>query len=132
MDTVSVRDLAVPAVIGVHDWERDVTQTLVFGVDMAADVRKAAATDDLKDALDYSAVASTIAAVVHDGKFHLIETAAERVAERLLADYGLTWLRLEVRKPIADAYSAVITIERTRENHETSSSSNASGMSIDR
>jgi dihydroneopterin aldolase len=111
-DYVSIKGLTVPAVIGVHDWERQAEQTLIFSVDMAADVRKAAASDDLVDALDYSAVAATITAVVREGRFRLIETAAERVAERLLADYGLTWLRLEVRKPIANA---AITIERTRE-----------------
>ena len=117
-DIVSVRDLAVHAVIGVHDWEREVEQTLIFSVDMVpetADVRRAAATDDLADALDYSAVATTIAAVVRDGKFRLIETAAERVAERLLADHPVSWLRLEVRKPITDGYTAVITIERAHE-----------------
>jgi dihydroneopterin aldolase len=115
-DYVSIKDLSVPAVIGVHDWEREVEQILVISVDMVADVRKAAARDNLADALDYSAVASTITAVVREGKFHLIETAAERVAERLLADFPVSWLRLEVRKPIdAGAYTATITIERTRE-----------------
>ena len=115
-DYVSIKDLSVPAVIGVHDWEREVEQTLVISVDMVADVRKAAASDNLADALDYSAVASTITAMVREGKFHLIETAAERVAERLLADFPVTWLRLKVRKPIAAAaYTATITIERTRE-----------------
>ena len=114
-DYVSVKDLSVSAVIGVHDWERQVEQTLLVSADLAADIRQAAATDDLADALDYSAVARTIAAVVREGQFHLIETAAERVAERLLADFPVTWLRLELRKPItADAYTAVITIERTR------------------
>jgi dihydroneopterin aldolase len=113
MDIVSVRDLSVRAVIGVHEWERAIEQTLVFNVDMAADVRTPAASDDLADALDYSAVAATIAAVVREGKFRLIETAAERVADRLLTTHGLVWLRLEVRKPILDAYTAVITIERT-------------------
>jgi len=114
-DYVSIRDLSVPAVIGVHDWEREVEQTLLISVDMAADVRKAAASDNLADALDYSAVASTITAVVRGGRFRLIETAAERVAERLLADFPVTWLRLELRKPItAGAYTAAITIERTR------------------
>jgi dihydroneopterin aldolase len=114
-DYVSIRDLAVAAVIGVHDWERGITQTLVFSVDIATDVRKPAATDILADAVDYSAVAETIAAVVRDGKFRLIETAAQRVADRLLADYALTWLRLEVRKPIPDGYTAAVTIERIRE-----------------
>ena len=114
-DYVSIKDLSVPAVIGVHGWEREVEQTLVFSLDMVADVRKAAASDNLADALDYSAVASTITAVVRGGKFHLIETAAERVAERLLADFPVTWLRLELRKPIANgAYTAAITIERSR------------------
>jgi len=115
-DYVSVRDLRVPAVIGVHDWERETEQTLIVSVDLAADVRRAAGRDDLADALDYSAVAETITAVLREGKFGLIETAAERVAERLLAGYGLTWLRVEIRKPIADAaYTAAVTIERRRE-----------------
>jgi 7,8-dihydroneopterin aldolase/epimerase/oxygenase len=76
-------------------------------------VRKAAATDDLADALDYSAVAQTISSVVRDGRFRLIETAAEWVAERLLADHPVAWLRLEVLKPIAGGgYAAAVTIER--------------------
>jgi dihydroneopterin aldolase len=133
-DTVSIRDLSVAAVIGVHPWEREVEQTLLVSVDMAADVRKAAASDDLADALDYSAVAATIATVLREGGFRLIETAAERTAERLLAEFPLSWLRLELRKPITSApipnatfvtpaptqdvtlaYTAVITIERTRQ-----------------
>ena len=113
MDLVSVRDLAVQAVIGVHNWEREIAQTLVVSVDLAADVRKAAATDDLADALDYSAVAQAIASVLQEGRFRLIETAAERVAERLLADHPVRWLRLELRKPIAaGGYTAAVTIER--------------------
>jgi dihydroneopterin aldolase len=114
-DYVSLRELRVAAVIGVLDWEREIEQTLTFNVDLAADVRTPGASDDISDALDYSAVADTISRTVREGKFRLIETAAERVAERLLAAYPVSWLRLEVRKPIAAAYTAVITIERTRE-----------------
>jgi len=113
MDYVSVRGLSVSAVIGVRDWERDITQTLVFNVDIACDVRRAAEADDLAEALDYSEVAQTLSSVVRDGRFRLIETAAERVAGRLLADHPIGWLRLEVHKPIAGGgYTAVITIER--------------------
>ena len=115
MDTVSLRDLRVPAVIGVHDWERETEQTLVFAVEMAADVAKAASNDDIADALDYSAVAQTVRDVVSQGRFQLIETAAERVAGRLLTDYRLGWVRVEVAKPLAgEGYTAVITIERGR------------------
>jgi 7,8-dihydroneopterin aldolase/epimerase/oxygenase len=116
-DTVSIRDLRVPAVIGVYDWEREIEQTLTFAVDMAVSVARVAANDDVADAVDYSAVAATVTRVVQDGKFQLIETAVERVAQRILADYPVAWVRVEVAKPIAadggtGAYTAVISIER--------------------
>jgi dihydroneopterin aldolase len=118
-DTVSIRGLRVSAVIGVHAWERETEQVLTFGVDMAVDVTRAAATDDVADAVDYSKVAATVASVVRDGQFQLIETAVERVAERVLADFPVGWVRVEVAKPIAadggtGGYTAVISIERAR------------------
>ena len=101
------------AVIGAYDWEREVEQTLVFNVDMTADVSRAAGSDRLEDApVDYAAAAVLIAAVVREGKFTLIETAATRVAERLLAEYGLTQVRVELVKPRPEGFSAAITIER--------------------
>jgi 7,8-dihydroneopterin aldolase/epimerase/oxygenase len=112
-DIVSIRDLRVSTVIGVYAWEREIEQTLVFSVDLAADVARAAAQDDIKDALNYSAVAHTVKTVVVEGKFQLIETAAERVAQRLLAEHGAAWVRVEVVKPIpSEGYTAAITIER--------------------
>ena len=114
-DTVSIRDLRVSTVIGVYDWEREIEQALTFSIDMAADVSKAARNDDIGDALDYSAVAQAVRAVVTEGKYQLIETAAEAVAQRLITDYGLEWVRVEVVKPIpSEGYTAVITIERGR------------------
>jgi 7,8-dihydroneopterin aldolase/epimerase/oxygenase len=112
-DTVSIRDLRVSTVIGVYDWEREAEQALVFAVDMAADVAKAAARDEIADALDYSAVAQAVRSVVIEGRFRLIESAAENVARRLIDDFGLSWVRVEVVKPIAsEGYTAAITIER--------------------
>jgi 7,8-dihydroneopterin aldolase/epimerase/oxygenase len=112
-DIVSIRDLQVSTVIGVYGWEREIEQSLVFAVDMATDAAKAAADDDIAAALDYSAVSQTIKTVVIEGKFQFIETAAERVAERLIADYGIPWIRVEVIKSIpSEGYTAAITIER--------------------
>jgi 7,8-dihydroneopterin aldolase/epimerase/oxygenase len=112
-DTVSIRDLRVSTIIGVHDPERENEQILIFAVDMAADVAVAAASDDIAATLDYSAVAHTIRSVVTAGKFHLIETAAERVAERLCTLYQLGWIRVQVSKPLAgEGYTAAVTIER--------------------
>jgi len=112
-DTVSIRDLRVSTVIGVYDWEREIEQALTFAIDMAADVAKAARNDDIRDALDYSAVAQAIRTVIRDGKFQLIETAAERVAEHLLSANPVPWVRVEVVKSLPrEGYAAAVTIER--------------------
>ena len=114
-DIVSIRDLRVSTVIGVYDWERKAEQALTFAVEMPTDVSRAAGHDDIKDALDYSSVASAVKRVVIEGKFQLIETAAERVAERLMTDFGLDWVRVEVVKPIpSEGYTAAVAIERGR------------------
>ena len=111
-DTVSIRGITVQAVIGVYDWEREITQELVVSADISADVRKAAEGDDLADAVDYSAVAGTIREVLGNGRFRLIETAAERIAEAIRERHGVAWTRVEVIKPIPDGYSSAVTIER--------------------
>jgi 7,8-dihydroneopterin aldolase/epimerase/oxygenase len=111
-DTVSIRGITVQAVIGVYDWEREISQELVVSADMSADVRKAAASDDLADAHDYSAIAETIRRVLEDGRFQLIETAAERIAEAIRERHGVVWTRVEVVKPLPDGYSSAVTIER--------------------
>jgi 7,8-dihydroneopterin aldolase/epimerase/oxygenase len=112
-DIVAIRGLSVSAVIGAYDWERGVEQELIFSVEMAADVAAAARSDELADALNYASVAETVSEVVRTGKFQLIETAAVRVAERLLAEYGIGWVRVEVAKPRpAEGFAAAITIER--------------------
>ena len=112
-DIVSIKDLRVSTVIGVFDWEREIEQELTFSLVMPADVAKAAATDDINDTLDYSKVADTVKEVVTEGKFQLIETAAECVAQRLIQDFALPWVKIEVAKPISgEGYTAVISIER--------------------
>jgi 7,8-dihydroneopterin aldolase/epimerase/oxygenase len=112
-DTVSIKDLRVSTIIGVQDRERESEQILVFAVDMVTDVAAAAASDDIAAAVDYSAVAHTIRSVVTAGKFQLIETAAERVAERLRTQYRLGGIRVQVSKPLAgEGYIAVVTIVR--------------------
>ena len=51
MDIVYIRDLRVEAIIGIFEWEREVRQVISLDLDLAADIRPAANSDDIKDAL---------------------------------------------------------------------------------
>ncbi|MEP6388332.1 MAG: dihydroneopterin aldolase [Halioglobus sp.] len=114
MDRVYIKGLKTDAVIGVYEWEREIRQTLVLDLTLASNNRKAAATDGIAEAVDYDAISKRVLAYVQASEFQLIETLAERVAEIVLAEFNIPWLRLQVGKPgaVADADDVGVIIER--------------------
>ena len=114
MDIVFIRALRADTVIGIHDWERTVRQTVVLDLDLAADNRRAAGSDGIEAALDYAAVSDRVVAFIEASEFQLIETLAERVAELILADFRVPWLRLRLAKPgaVPAARDVGVLIER--------------------
>lgn len=114
MDIIFIRELRVQTIIGVHPWERQTRRTLLLDLDLGADVRPAAATDRLDDTLDYQAVARRVGEFVTASDFRLVETLGERIAELVLREFGVPWLRLTLRKPgaVRDTREVGIIIER--------------------
>ncbi len=114
MDIVFIEDLRVDTVIGVYDWERKIKQTLAFDIEMATDIRKAAETDELEYTLNYKAVSKRIIAFVEESRFLLVETVAERVAQLILDEFAVPWVKLTVHKPgaVRGSRSVGIKIER--------------------
>jgi 7,8-dihydroneopterin aldolase/epimerase/oxygenase len=98
MDLVFVRDLRIDAVIGVYEWERQIRQTLILDIEMAVDLDRAAASDDIADAVDYKAVSDRLRAFVGASDFQLVETLAVRCAALVREEFGVGWLRLTVNK----------------------------------
>jgi len=114
MDCVYIRGLRAEAVIGIHDWERRIRQTLVLDLEMAADAAAVARTDAVAEALDYSAVSDRVIEFVSASEYRLIETLAERLAELLRTEFGVSWLRLSIAKPgaVPGADDVGVVIER--------------------
>ena len=114
MDRVLITGLRIDTVIGVYDWERDIRQTVVLDLELAADNRAAARFDAIEDALDYAAISARLLAFVGGSRFQLIESLAEAVAELVRVEFGVPWLRLRVAKPgaAAEAETVAVVIER--------------------
>lgn len=113
-DLVYIRGLRLETVIGVYAWEREVRQELRVDVEMATDLRPAAASDDVADALDYAAVSARLRDLAAGSSFQLIEKLAEELAALVLRDFGVPWLRLRLSKPgaVAEADDVGVLIER--------------------
>ncbi len=97
-DIVYLHGLQCPCTIGVFEWEKHTTQTLVLDIDVKADIAKAASNDDLTDALDYQAVAERVQEYTANHQFDLIETLIERLAQLILHEFATTWVRIKLDK----------------------------------
>ena len=99
MDIVFINELRIETIIGIYDWERKVRQTISLDLEMATDIRKSAATDAIDDTLDYKAVAKRLIAFVGESEYQLVETLAEKIAEIVLSEFSVPWVKLTVHKP---------------------------------
>jgi len=111
--TVFVRDLVVEAGIGVHDHEQGRLQTLVINVTLEL---APGPVEQLSDTLNYEAVARLSRELVAEGHIGLVETFAQRLGQRLMADPVVHSVTVRIGKPgcLADAAEAGCEIRLLR------------------
>ena len=114
MDIVYLHDLKLDCVIGIFEWERRIKQTIHIDLDMAADIRRAAASDAIADTLDYKAVARRLVDFAGDSQFQLVETLAEKIAGIVLSEFKVPWVRVRINKQgaVRSADAVGVVIER--------------------
>jgi dihydroneopterin aldolase len=115
VDKLFLRELKVDTVIGFHEWERRIKQTVSIDLEIGADSRAAAAVDAEAGAMNYEAIAKRLVEYVGASQYRLVETLAEAVARIVIGEFGAPWVRVTVAKPgaIPGARDVGIVIERT-------------------
>jgi dihydroneopterin aldolase len=113
---VEIRGLRVYAHHGVRDFERERGQPFVIDVWLRCRPSPAGQTDDLADAVNYSAVCDRVAELAAGGPYRLLERLATVVADDLGGRYPVTGVRVRVAKPHApvkhDVAEVAVTVER--------------------
>jgi len=111
---VFVRGLRIDAEIGVHDHEHGRKQPLL--VDVELDVA-AGGWRALDDTVNYESIASAARLIAAAGHIGLVESFAQRLADRCLAHPRVTRARVRIEKPLAlapDAAAAGVEIIAVR------------------
>jgi dihydroneopterin aldolase len=115
-DRIFLNDLKTEAIIGIYDWERKIRQTLSFDFEFPGDVRRAARSDRIEDTLNYKSVAKRVLAFVEASEYQLVETLAENVAQLILREFPVEWVKVTVSKPgaVRGSRDVGVVIERSR------------------
>jgi dihydroneopterin aldolase len=125
---VFIRDLTLLASIGVHRHEHEAKQRIRVNIDLGVEddaarplSRAGVGRDDLARVVDYEVVTGEVRVLVAAGHVMLVETLAERIAERCLEDPRVQIARIRVEKldVFADAGSVGVEIVRQRRDLST-------------
>lgn len=114
MDKVFISQLQVNTIIGVYDFEKESKQDLFFDVEMLTDIRAAALSDNINDAVDYALVSERIIAHTTAKPVDLLETLVEQLAAIILTEFNVQQVMIRVSKPAAVKAAQTVGVEITR------------------
>ncbi len=114
-DTIFIRDLLVRCIVGIRPEEREKAQDVIFNIRLFADFSRAAASDAIEDAVDYSALKKKIVEFTESSSFNLVETLAQRIADLCLADGRVKAVEVGVEKPTALRFARTVGVRIYRE-----------------
>ena len=101
MDTIMIRGLRVYAYHGVKEEEKRKGQPFVLDIDVGADLKAACESDNVDNTINYSDVTKCVVRTMLSEKNDLIERAAERVAQAILAEFPAEEVTVTLKKPRA-------------------------------
>ncbi len=95
-----LRNFEVMINIGVHDFEKQGEQRVLFNVELFIPLALSTpAQDELHEVVDYDFIRNTIEARVTQGHIHLQETLCDEVARTLLAHPKVRAVQVSTQKP---------------------------------
>ena len=116
LDRISVRDYEREVEIGAFQSERGVQQRIRFNVVLEVSRHNAAQDDDVDKVISYDTITEAIELQLTTERINLLETLAERVAERCLEDARA--VRVFVRIEKLDRIPGTLGVEIVRMRHD--------------
>ena len=115
-DQIHIRDLLVRGILGINDDERTNRQDIQLNITLDVDLRPAARSDDIADAVNYRTLTKQIIDHVESSACLLVERLADEVAQLCLADQRVTAAEVTIEKPgaLRFARSVGVTVRRRR------------------
>ena len=114
-DTLIIKGLAIPCRIGVTEEERAAPQTIWIDLELPIGARKAAAHDDVREAVDYARLVEVVTRRTQGQPYHLMETLADALAAVVLNAVHAPEVMIRVTKrALPSIDSATVQIVRTR------------------
>ena len=112
-DRLLLHDIQAMCRLGVYEWEQKTPQPIWISLELPIDAAKAAASDDVSDALDYAAIVTAVRELAQARSYRLLETFVEALARLIVERWKVAAVRVTVRKRALKGIGyAAVEIER--------------------
>jgi len=115
---ISIENLRLRTIIGLHDWERKEKQDIVINVQLDLDGQTATTRDDIEETLDYKELTKAIITEVEQSNFFLLEKLCDHLLQIAMTDARVMAARVRVDKPFALRFADSVSVERSAERAE--------------
>lgn len=113
---IGFEKLKVFCTIGVHEWERLCEQEVLLDLKIELNTSSNMREEEKQPHISYGDLARSCTSIAREGRFHLIESLAQAILERVFQDPLVQKAKVCVRKPraIPSAECAYVEMEAER------------------
>jgi len=115
-DRIEIKNLLLRGIIGIKPEEREKRQDILINMTLEVDLRPAAVSDDIEDAVNYRSVTKEVVRMVETSSFHTVERLATEIARLVVEKHAVSAVMVSLEKPgaLRFAESVGVTMTRTR------------------
>ena len=120
MDKIIIKDLLIRGILGINEDERKNKQDILINLILYVNIRAAAKTDGIADAINYRTITKRIIKHVEKASDFLVEKLVSDIAGIILTEFDVERVIVRVEKPgaLRFAQSVGIEIERHRTDYQ--------------
>jgi dihydroneopterin aldolase len=117
-DKISILGIKAFGYHGVFAEEKESGQYFLADLEFTYNTKKAIKNDDLSHAINYASVAKIAKTIIEGQSRNLIEKVADDIAQELIKNLNIDWVKVTLHKPHApldiEFVDILVSVERKR------------------
>ena len=111
MGIIKLKNMQFYGYHGVYEHEKKLGTPFEVDVEVTSPFSEAASTDDINLTVNYDQIFKLVEDFVVKTRYNLIETLANKIADKILEDYDIHKVIVRVRKPKVQIKGILDTVE---------------------
>ena len=111
METIRIKNMVFYGYHGTADEEKELGGKFEVDLELKTDLQQAIKSDSIHDTINYVEIYKLVKKIVTKSNYHLIESLAGNIVQKIFEQYNLAEVTIRLRKPNVPLHGVVDTVE---------------------